>query len=208
MASVIEVEEMKEAFDFLELEEVDSEEFHSLYQAFADSENDPEKIVEISPDSKLAARSWMMAYAHLDARNAELKDYQKQLEKRYIDPVKEEMAQNERAQAIIKLGIKQFLDNSEEDKIKFPDVGTFSSYSPPDKIVYPEDEESMAQKIFEAGTEEEKALVRVKYQFDKNAVKAKYKADNKLPIKGLSIEANERSVRFQKAKPKASKQDL
>lgn len=198
------VEEMREAFDFLELEEVDAQEFHDLYSAFAETENDSEKVVELSPDSKLAARSWMLAYAHLEARNAELKDYKKELENRYIDPVKAEMEQNERAQTVIKQGIKQFLDNSEEDKIKFPDVGTFSSYSPPDSIVYPEDEEAFAQKIYEEGSDEEKELIKLKYSFDKNAVKAKYKSDKKLPIKGLSIESNERSVRFQKAKHRKS----
>lgn len=195
-------ETLKEAFSFLNLEEVDSNEVESLYNLILPLENTPEKVAEIAPNSKLAARSWVMAYAHLDERNDWLKEYQSHLEKRYILPIKEEMEKNETAKTIIKSGIKSFLDNAEEDSVKFPDIGTVSRFNPPISIVYPENEEEFAKKIYETGEDSEKKFVRVKYSFDKNAVKSEHKETGKLPINGIETEKNEPTVRFQKAKSK------
>lgn len=203
-----ETAELREAFDFLNLEDVDSKEVDELVAKLNESGQDTEKEAQISPDSKLSARSWALAYAHLDAENNRLKEYQKYLEERYIKPVKDNVERNEKAQDIIKGGIKQFLDNAEEDSVKFPDVGTFAKYSPPDSIVYPEDEESFAKEIAETGSAEEKSLIRAKFCLDKKAIKAAYKETSKLPLKGLGIETNDKSVRFTEAKPKKNGNEM
>ena len=189
---------MTEETGFLELEEVETNAFDSLYEKleeYQDSDKDP----EISPETRIDARDWLLARLHLeDEIDFYKKEYIPALKEKYLGPIEKKISQHERAIEIINIGLRQFLNNCEEDKVAFPDLGTVSRYSPPDKFVY-DDEEAIAKTL------KEKKLIdlyKEKISIDKTAIKKWHKENKGFPCEGIKTESQKESVRVTRAKKK------
>lgn len=191
-------ERIEDAVSFLELEECDEDFVDNLEERIKNYKNSEDEEAALAPDSKLDARNWLLAYAHYEDENKFLSDYKKVLEEKYITPIKSQIDQNKESMSVIKTGLAEFLEKAEEKKVKFPDIGTISEYTPPKKVLYPEDEDAYAQKLLEEGSE----FVVNKPSLDKKKIKDFIKDNNKLPLDDLYFEDQETSVRFTRARKK------
>lgn len=187
---------MSESVNFLDLEEVDE---LSIQQLYDDVERtlDEDGAVVVSPGSHNEARNWVYAHQKLSAEIDRLKgEYIPYLMERYIEPVKKKIERHKEAQEIIKGGLMEFLENIQETKANFPDLATVYIQKASEKIIYPENEDALADALHKNGSD----FVRVSAKLDKTKIKQVYGETGQLPIPELSIEQSEPEVRFRKAK--------
>lgn len=188
---------MSEAVNFLDLEEVDELSIDQLYQDVEQRLDGESDGALVPPGSHNEARNWVYAHQKIGAEIDRLKDeYIPYLMERYIEPVKAKIKRHEQAQDVIKEGLREFLENIEETKANFPDLGTVYIQSASEKIVYPENEDALAESLYKVNSE----FVKVSLRLDKNKIKAAYKENGELPIPELNIEKTEPEVRVRKAK--------
>jgi len=188
---------MSEAVDFLDLEEVDELSIDQLYQVVEGQLDGEDKGALIPPGSHNEARNWVYAYQKINSEVDRLKDeYIPYLIARYVDPVKKKIERHKQAQDIIKEGLREFLENIEETRANFPDLGTVYIQKGSEKIVYPEDEDALAESLYKIKSE----FVKMSLSLDKNKIKSAYKENGEIPIPELSVEKSEPEVRVRKAK--------
>lgn len=185
----------KDQINFLELEEVDELSISQLREDVEDSlDNDG---VIIPPDSHNEARNWVYAHQNISEEINRLKtEYIPYLMERYINPVKEKIERHRESQEVIKSGLKEFLENIEETKANFPDLATVYLQKGQEKLVYPEEEDELAKKLFEENSE----YVRVSPKLDKTKIKKSWSSTGEVPIDEILVEETESEIRFRKAK--------
>ena len=145
-----------------------------------------------------AAWAWTMVSAISRGEWASPQTYIPSLKKKYIEPVEEKINKNKQAKEQIQYGLKMFLDNINERKTNFPDLGTIFIQKNPKSIMYPEDEKDLAKKLYE----EESEYVRVDPKIDKKKINEKFKESGyeEVPIEGVSIKDSEEIIKFRRAK--------
>lgn len=188
---------MEDKIQKFELEEVDQVEFDKLYekiQEYSEKKEDGARI--IPPDTHMSARDWVYAFMKLDSEIDRLKDeYIPALTDRYIKPVREKIQRHEDTKEILKAGLKEFLDNIKETKVNFPDVATVYIQAASEKLIYPDDEVELANKL---GKDSE--FVRMKVELDKKKIMDSYKQTKILPSEEIQVEIGEAEVRLRKTK--------
>lgn len=193
------MEETELKIDLSEFEEVDEKEFNTLYESLKEYLDDPEKIATVSPGTKLDAREWAMSLLRVEDEIEWLKsEYIPRMIEKYIKPSKDKIEQHSRVVDILRHGIRQFLDNAEEKNVCFPDLGTFSKYDPPVKIIYPEKDEE--KELIEKLWNEENKFVVPKPAFDKKKIMEYFKENKKVPISDLKVEQGIPSIKVSRAK--------
>ena len=194
---------MQQNSDF-KIEDVDQVEFDEFFNSIQ-PESENENNVPI-PDSKLSARKWLLAYLKMESEIEYLSDVYKPYQKeRYLKPTEDRIERLVKSQDFIKEGLLKFLENAELDSVPFPDFATVSKAEGKDKIIYPENEEELAENLFKSGN---KDFVKIKHSLDKKAIN-QYIANNdgELPFSGLSIEKVADSVRVTRSKAYKASED-
>lgn len=187
----------------LDLENIDQVDFDDFFSAIQSQLAGEESNIPI-PGSKIEARKWVMAYLKAESEIEYLaKEYKAYIKNRYIDPIDDRVDRLERSQDFIKEGLLKFLENAELDSVPFPDFATISKAAGKEKIVYPENEEELAENLHKTGKD---SFVRTKHSLDKKAIAKYYSENSDLPFSGLSVEEGVDSVRVTRSKAyKASK---
>lgn len=149
------------------------------------------------PESRLKAREWLYAVMKLEDEVSFLKnDYIKYLTEKHISPVKDKLKKYDKSIEFLRLGLRQFLDNAEEQKVNFPDLATVSQYNPPDQIIYPDDEKELSERLYK----EDSKYVSPNPKLDKKKIKDYFKEKGKLPISDLSSSNSVKTVKITREK--------
>ena len=188
---------MQQKLTTLDLENIDQVDFDDFFNSIQAQLNGENANIPL-PGSKIEARKWVMAYLKAEEEIEYLsKEYKTYMKNRYISPIDERVDRLERSQDFIKEGLLKFLENAELESVPFPDYATISKVGGHEKLVYPEDEEALAEALRKAGKDQ---FIRTKYSLDKKAI-GKYHSDTKsLPFDGLSLEEGRDSVRVTRSK--------
>jgi len=185
---------------YMELDESDEEMFKDIYDKLEEyMDNEDESTPFVAPEDRISARDWLLASLKIEDEIKYLKEvYVKELEKKYILPVKNQIEKHNDALDILKQGLRQFLENAEERKVDFPDLASVGQYDAAEKIIYPEDEKEFAKMLHENNSE----FIRVTPSLDKKGIQKYYKENKELPLEELRAEPGKKSVRITRKKIK------
>jgi hypothetical protein len=187
--------------DLEKIEGTDIDEVLDKIQSFKDQQallgESEEEIFTVMPESKIDARKWLLAYQKLDKDIDYLKDeYIKYLTDKYIAPVRAKIEKHVEQQDFIKNSLLAFLESIEEKNICFPDLGTVYQSKTPIKLLYPEDDEAILERL----AKEKPEFVRTTLAFDKKKVMEVYKETEELPFDGITVIESMQTVRIKDAK--------
>lgn len=179
--------------DIDKADEVELDEFFDQIKSLMDNGEES----RILPDDRLSARKWLLAILRYEEEANYLKEtYKEALIEKYIDPIDKKISTINKSILYLKDGLLQFLKNADQKSVNFPDLGTITKFDGQDKIIYPDDEASLAESLAASG---ENKLVNVKYTLNKRAISDMYKQTGELPVSGLVVEKALDSVRVRKA---------
>ena len=172
---------------YMELDESDEEMFKDIYDKLEEyMDNEDESTPFVAPEDRISARDWLLASLKIEDEIKYLKEvYVKELEKKYILPVKNQIEKHNDALDILKQGLRQFLENAEERKVDFPDLASV-------------DEKEFAKMLHENNSE----FIRVTPSLDKKGIQKYYKENKELPLEELRAEPGKKSVRITRKKIK------
>ena len=187
---------MEENRVVVDIESMEEEEFEEFFEKLEESLGSEDEGILV-PDSKLDARSWVAAYVRMSEEIEYLeKEYVKALQEKYILPVKNRVSKLKDSQSGIKASLLEFLKESGEKKLAFPDVGTASKIKSQPKLLYPDDEDKLIEKL----VEEKSKYIKTKPSLDKKQLLADYKATGDVPVDDLLVEDADETIRITKAK--------
>jgi len=193
-------EESEDILDlqYMSLDESDEEMFKDIYDRLDEyMGNEDNETPFVAPEDRISARDWLLASLKIEDEIKYLKEvYIKELEKRYIAPVKEKIEKHNDALEILKQGLRQFLENAEERKVDFPDLASVGQYDAAEKIIYPEDEKEFAKMLHDNNS----GFIRITPSLDKKEIQKFYKENKELPFEELRVEPGKKSVRITRKK--------
>ncbi|HUS49724.1 MAG TPA: hypothetical protein VMZ91_06135 [Candidatus Paceibacterota bacterium] len=182
-----------------DMENEDFSDFYSKIQDFMAT--DEEEGVVICPDSKIEARNWVFAFVKMKEEIDFLKkELIPALIEKYIKPSKDRIEQLESSQGFVKDGLFEFLRSIGEKKVSFPSLATVSEAKTQPKVIYPEDEKALIEKLVK---EKSKYIVN-KPSLDKKAILAEFKEKGELPFDELIGEAASTAIRVTMSKARKS----
>jgi len=178
------------------IEEVSFDDFYSELECQIENS---EEVSVMPPESRLKAREWLYAVIKLEDEISFLKDeYIKYLTEKHILPVKEKIKKYDKSIEILRLGLRKFLENAEEQKVNFPDLATVSKFNPQNQIIYPDDERELAERLHK----EESEYINLNPKLDKKKIRDFFKKNKNLPISDLSIVDSIPTVKITREKKK------
>ena len=137
----------------------------------------------VVPDDKIESRKWVVAYLKIKKEIDFLKkEYKPFLKGKYLDPIDDKVCSLEEQQDMIKEGLFEFLEEAEEQKVSFPDVGTAYKMKTKPKLLYPDDEKALIDKLNNENSE----FISNKPILDKKKLLAEFIATGKVPIADLT----------------------
>jgi hypothetical protein len=186
------------------INDMEVEDFSLFYEKIKSVlDNDQEEGPAIRPDSKIDARDWVMAYIKAEEEIKWIKEELiPELTKKYIEPSKSKIEKLKRAQEFIKDGIFDFLKSIGEKKISFPELATFSQAKVPAKIIYPDDENELVEKLVET----ESNFIKKSFSLDKKKILEHFRNTGEIPID--SLVAQEESTAIRVTLSKTRREDL
>jgi hypothetical protein len=185
------------------LDEVEFSEFYSQIKEKIESTGEGKGDAE-RPDSRIELRKWIYAAVKIQKQIDNLKnEYIPWLKERYTEQCNRKVKQHEQALGFVKDGILSFMEDIGEKSQNFPDLATASVIPPKDKLIYPEDEGEIVQRLKDKNPD----LVKTTYKIDKKAVNEYYKDKEEVPDDGISIEEGTKTVRITPVKIKENEKE-
>lgn len=177
-----------------QMEEVEFEDFYSKIEEFVGKDDH-----SISPDTKIDARKWLHAITKIEDENDFLKgEYIPALEEKYVIPVKKKIERNKETIEFLRGGLLDFLKNSGENKVSFPDIATISLSKVAANLLYPDDEKSLAEKL----AADNSPFIKIKYELDKKKIKEEFNRTEKSPIENLIIVEERETIKIRRVNRK------
>ena len=184
--------------DKVMFDEADEVSFADFYESIDDKLGSDEESIVV-PDSRLAARDWLLAILKSeDEIDYYKKEYLPHLVSKYMDPVREKIAKLEKTKEFLRSGMREFLENAGEKSVTFPDLATVSKYGPPAKLIYPDDEKELLAVL----EKEKSEFVRSELKIDKKKISSEFKKTGKPPIDALIVEESTPTVKITRVKKK------